>query len=61
MTAVYTHGNFAKALEAQRKYMEQLLEDETRIGGHSMRLHRVGFGPGLDGKKITAARKRPCG
>jgi hypothetical protein len=25
MTAVYTHGNFDKALEAQRKYMEQLL------------------------------------
>ena len=25
MTAVYTHGNFNKALEAQRKYMEQLL------------------------------------
>ena len=25
MTAVYTHGNFPKALEAQRKYMEQLL------------------------------------
>jgi integrase len=25
MTAIYTHGNFDKALEAQRKYMEQLL------------------------------------
>jgi hypothetical protein len=25
MTAVYTHGNFDKALEAHRKYMEQLL------------------------------------
>jgi hypothetical protein len=25
MTAVYTHGNFPKALDAQRKYMEQLL------------------------------------
>ena len=25
MTAAYTHGNFDKALEAQRKYMEQLL------------------------------------
>jgi len=25
MTAVYTHGNFPKALDAQRQYMEQLL------------------------------------
>ena len=25
MTAVYTHGNFGKALEAERVYMEQLL------------------------------------
>lgn len=24
MTAVYTHGNFEKALDAQREYMEQL-------------------------------------
>jgi integrase len=26
MTAVYTHGNFGKALEAQRVYMGQLLK-----------------------------------
>jgi site-specific recombinase XerC len=26
MTAVYTHGNFGKALEAQRLYMDQLLK-----------------------------------
>jgi site-specific recombinase XerC len=26
MTAVYTHGNFGKALEAQRMYMNQLLK-----------------------------------
>ena len=26
MTAVYTHGNFGKALEAQRVYMRQLLK-----------------------------------
>jgi hypothetical protein len=25
MTAVYTHGNFDKALAVQEKYMEQLL------------------------------------
>jgi hypothetical protein len=25
MTADYTHGNFPKALDAQRQYMEQLL------------------------------------
>jgi hypothetical protein len=25
MAAVYTHGNFPKALDAQRQYMEQLL------------------------------------
>jgi hypothetical protein len=25
MTAIYTHGNFNKALEEQRNYMEQLL------------------------------------
>ena len=25
MTAVYTHGNFEKALDAQRQYMDQLL------------------------------------
>ncbi len=24
-TAIYTHGNFGKALEAQRVYMDQLL------------------------------------
>jgi hypothetical protein len=24
-TAIYTHGNFGKALDAQRVYMEQLL------------------------------------
>jgi integrase len=26
MTAVYTHGNFQKALDAQRVYMDQLLK-----------------------------------
>jgi hypothetical protein len=25
-TAIYTHGNFGKALDAQRTYMDQLLK-----------------------------------
>jgi integrase len=29
MTAVYTHGNFARALDAQRQYMSQLLATES--------------------------------
>ena len=29
MTAVYTHGNFPKALDAQRQYMEQLLSAKS--------------------------------
>jgi len=28
-SAAYTHGTFDKALEAQRKYMEQLLAKKT--------------------------------
>jgi site-specific recombinase XerC len=33
MTAVYTHGNFDKALEAQRKYYGAIAGNKTRIGG----------------------------
>jgi hypothetical protein len=48
MTAVYTHGNFDKALEAQRKYMEQLLatkpaSEATYVG--------LASGRDSDGKK----------
>jgi hypothetical protein len=32
-TAIYTHGNFGKALDAQRVYMEQLLR--MKLGSKS--------------------------
>jgi hypothetical protein len=31
MTAVYTHGNFDKALEAPRKHMEQLVATKPAL------------------------------
>ena len=56
-----THGTFDKALEAQRKYMEQLLAAKTHIGGHPMTSHRVGIGLRFRRQKTTAIRKRLCG
>ena len=44
MTARYTHGNFDKALAAQRKYMEQLNAAKPRFRGHSVTFRRVGVG-----------------
>jgi hypothetical protein len=46
MTAVYTHGNFPKALDAQRQYMEQLLAAKPASEAPSD-LHRVGIGLGF--------------
>jgi len=44
-SAAYTHGTFDKALEAQRKYMEQLLAKKTASEA------RLASGCDFDGKK----------
>ncbi len=44
-TAIYTHGNFGKALDAQRVYMEQLLRMKPASESTQMTSsgwHRVG-------------------
>jgi site-specific recombinase XerD len=43
-TAIYTHGNFGKALDAQRVYMEQFAADEARFGVNPMTSHRAASG-----------------
>jgi len=60
MTGVYTHGNFEKALDAQRPVHGAVAVSETRVGGHPVIF--VGLTSGWDfaGKKTTATRKWLC-
>jgi hypothetical protein len=45
MTAVYAHGNFDKALAAQRKYMEQLLSTKPTSEATQSPSRRAGILP----------------